>query len=100
MSKTAAINIRIDSTIKTQAEHHRTGSHADLFQPILWDRLFLLVFCTDALHMASFHHRTQKRSPLLPCSTRAQRRALFIVFCYAVSIFPWKSSRASGLMVM
>ena len=77
----------------------RTGSHADLFQPILWDRLFLLVFCTDALHMTSFHHRTQER-PLLPCSTRMQRRALFIVFCYAVSIFPWKSSRASGLMVM
>ena len=86
MSKTATINMRIEPTIKAQAEHHRTGSHADLFQPILWDRLFLLVFCTDALHMTSFHHRTQKR-PLLPCAARKQRRALFIVFCYSVSVF-------------
>ena len=86
MSKTATINMRIEPTSKAQAEHHRTGSHADLFQPILWDRLFLLVFCTDALHMTSFHHRTQKR-PLLPRATRKQRRALFIVFCYSVSVF-------------
>ena len=47
MSKTAAINMRIEPTIKAQAEHHRRGSHADLFQPILWDQLFLLVFCAD-----------------------------------------------------
>lgn len=44
MSKTAAINMRIEPTIEAQAEHHRTGSHADLFQSILWDRFFFWGF--------------------------------------------------------
>ena len=73
MSKTAAINMRIEPTIKAQAEHHRTGSHADLFQPILWDRLFLLLFYADVPAYGTFSSlKSEEPAPAPLCNKRAE----------------------------
>lgn len=48
---------------------------------------FFWCFVLMCLCMTRFHHGIYESPPLLPCATGKQRRALFIVCYYSVSVF-------------
>lgn len=51
----------------------RTGSHADLFQPILWDRLFLLLFYADVPSYGTFSSlKSEEPAPAPLCNKKAE----------------------------
>ena len=51
----------------------RTGSHADFFQPILWDRLFLLLFYADVPACGTFSSlKSEEPAPAPLCNKKAE----------------------------